>query len=477
MKNSSAVDLCAAFIVGWLVPEVVSSDILAAAPDRAVQLSRQYLESDDSGKKENLAKELSASDADWEQVVERLRTHQHEAVKPGYYPEEHFSDPALRKSRPDDLLYFMVPTSYRADKPSALVVFMHGGGKGSPRTSPARYMKPSDDKTPTSVPYIGGIFEDTGMIGVAPSAPWNPEDHGRWNMKQTDAYMVDVILECKRRFNIDPNRVILVGHSMGGFGTYQLAQRQPDRYAAIFASAGSWTLAQWPTVRGTTFAIVHGKMDAEHGVRARHTDFAFARYADQLLTEQGIPHFFLQHPGGHPMGFARPVIRDFLLAHPDLRRDPYFPHIALASPVGFRDERSFPLRHKRWLTLDKSRDGELEFDALKGSGKGSGEKEPIEDWNSWRLSHQKVKRKAAMIEAINQGGNLIEVTTTNVSRFTLWLHPEMIDFSKKVRVKVNGELLLEKRIVPSLTTALQSFERRQDWGLIYPAKITLNVRD
>lgn len=455
----------------------LTTSVFAIDLDQVVRLSQQYLASGDAVGKIALSKKIDAASGEWQQVIDRLSTAEHKEVKPGYYAEQHFSDPVLKQSRPDDLLYFMVPTSYRADKPSALVVFMHGGGKGSPRTSPARYMKPSDDETPTSVPYIGGIFEDAGMIGVAPSAPWNPEDHGRWNMRQTDAYMVDVILECKRRFNIDPNRVILVGHSMGGFGTYQLAQRQPDRYAAIFASAGSWTLAQWSTVRGTTFAIVHGKMDAEHGVRARHTDFAFARYADQLLTEQGIPHFFLQHPGGHPMGFARPVIRDFLLAHPDLRRDPYFPHIALASPVGFRDERSFPLRHKRWLTLDESTDGELEFDALKSRGKGSGEKEPIEDWNSWRLSHLKVKRKAAMIEAINQGGNLIDVTTTNVSSFTLWLHPKMVNFSKSVRVKVNGELVFDKEIQASLLTALESYERRQDWGMIYPVKITLNVRD
>lgn len=477
MKKFGFIHITAAIVLNGIMPGSWLNKLTAADLDQVVEISRQYLEGHDSEKKMALEKKIAASDADWQQVIDQLSSHHHDAVEPGYYSEEHFSDPVLSKTRPDDLLYFMVPTSYRPDMPSTLAVFMHGGGKGSPRNSPARYMKPSDDKTPTSVPYIGGIFEDTGMIGVAPSAPWNPNDHGRWNMQETDAYLVDVILECKRRFNIDPNRVILIGHSMGGFGTYHLAQRQPDRYAAIFASAGSWTLAQWPTVRGTTFCIVHGKMDAEYGVRARHTDFAFARYADQLLTEQGIPHFFLQHPGGHPMGFARPVIRDFLLAHPNLHRDPYFPHIALASPVGFRDERFFPLRHKRWLTLDKATDGELEFDALKENGKGHSEKDSLEDWNAWHLSHEKVTRKAAMIESINQGNNLIEVTTKNVSRFTLWLHPKMVDFSKKIQVKVNGRLLFERKIEPSLVTALQSFERRQDWGLIYPAKLTLNVRD
>ena len=78
-----------------------------------------------------------------------------------------------------------------------------------------------------------------------------------------------------------------------------------------------------------------------------------------------------------------------------------------------------------------------------------------------------------MIEAVNLGGNRLKVTTTNVSRFTLWLHPTMVDFGKPVQVTVNGEPRFDARVAPSLATALESFERRRDWGLVYPAKITL----
>ena len=40
----------------------------------------------------------------------------------------------VREKHPDDLLYLVVPSGYRPEEPTPLVVFMHGGGKGSPRS-------------------------------------------------------------------------------------------------------------------------------------------------------------------------------------------------------------------------------------------------------------------------------------------------------------------------------------------------------
>lgn len=326
---------CGVVSIAWL------SGIFAADPDQAVELSRQYLESVDPGKKAALAEKLAPLAADWQQVLDQLRTSRHEAVKPGYYREEHFSDPALRKRHPEDLLYLVVPSSYQPATATGLVVFMHGGGKGSARSAPDRYMAPADKDTPVGSTRLGEIFEATGMIGVGPSAPWNENNHSRWTMPESDEYLADVILECKRRYHIDPDRVFLMGHSMGGFGAYHQVQRQPDRFAAVIASAGSWTL---------------------------------------------------------------------------------------------------------------------------------------EEWNSWRLTRSKVEHRGAMVEAINKGDNLIEVTTSNVARFTVWLHPRMVDFCQAVRVTVNGEPRFEGKVEPSLGTALESFERRRDWGLVYPAKITLDLK-
>lgn len=60
------------------------------------------------------------------------------------------------------------------------------------------------------------------------------------NMGRLDALQVLHIV--KSKYNIDPNRVYLTGHSMGGHGTWVTGAEYPDQFAAIGASAGwiSW---------------------------------------------------------------------------------------------------------------------------------------------------------------------------------------------------------------------------------------------
>ena len=281
------------------------TDTKAADFDETVRTARQYLACSDQEQRAALSQKLAEFTGDWRDVVKALRPRPTQAVKPGYYREEHFTDPQLRQKHPDDLLYLVVPTGYQPDQPTGLVVFMHGGGKGSPRTAPDRYMTPADSTTPRSSTRLGDMFEALGMIGVGPSAPWNENDHSRWCLPEADDYIADVVQECATRFHIDLDRVFLLGHSMGGFGAYHQVQRQPDRFAAVIASAGSWSLAQWPVIRGTTFCIVHGAKDAELGVRDRHTDIAFARYAHELLSQRNIPHVYKEHPDGHSFGYGK----------------------------------------------------------------------------------------------------------------------------------------------------------------------------
>jgi poly(3-hydroxybutyrate) depolymerase len=455
---------------------LVAIEPLARADDldKAVRLAKQYLRSNDADQRQSLAGKLARYDDQWERIVIALQTQTYGDAKPGYYGAEHFTQSALLKKHPDDLLYIIVPQNYRSEQATGLIVFMHGGGKGSPRTSPARYMRPDN---PTEA-FIGDIFEQTGMIGVAPSAPWNPNDHSRWTLPETDDYIADVITECSVRFNIAPNRVFLWGHSMGGFGGFQQVQRQPDRFAAVIASAGSWTLAQWPVIRSTTFCIVHGTRDAERGVRDRHTDIEFAKQAHLLLTKQRIPHIYKEHDGAHPVADAKPSVLEFLQENPTLVRNPYPRQVAVASPVGFRMNKCFPKKHSYWLSLNETvEDSELEYDSLVVSTKGHSKNSSLADWNEWTLTHKKENRPGAMIEATNRGDNRFEVTTTGVSRFTLWLHPAMVDFNKPVELTVNKALQIEQSVTPNCATMLDSFARRHDWKLVYPAKMIVQVTD
>ena len=217
------------------------------------------------------------------------------------------------------------------------------------------------------------------------------------------------------------------------------------------------------------YAAVHRsrRHDARDGVRWHNTDIEYARWTDKILAQRKLDHVYMEHDGKHCVGFAREKIAEFFKSAGDLHRDPYYPHIALASPVGFKQSYCYPVEHNRWLTLNKAVDGQLDYDALLIHGAG--------DFFTWRLEHRVVERQGAAIEAVNHGDNTIDVTTRNVARFTVWLHPRMIDVAKPVTILVNGKQRFSGKVKPSLATALESYLRRNDWGLIYPMKAELTV--
>jgi poly(3-hydroxybutyrate) depolymerase len=430
----------------------------------AVKLSREYLASRDSAERRRLATTLDEYQGDIEPVIQELRAQTFQPIKSGYHPQEHFSVPELRKKHPRDLLYFMVPKDYSPDHPTGLIVFLHGGGRTTSRQAPRVFMNLPEENEPAHSYRLGDLFAATGMIAVGPSAPWNEDSPYRWCLRETDSYLADVIRECKSRFRIDPDRVFLMGHSMGGFGVYHHLQRQPDQFAAALVNSGSWSLGYWPVIRGTPLWIVQGVQDAREGVRWHYTDVAYGRWTDQLLSQEKLDYRYLEHHGKHAVSYGRPGIAQFLEAAPQMRRDPYFPHVVLASPLGFKKSYCFPVEHNRWLTLNGTVPGDIEYDELISSGN---------DFKSWRLEHRKSKRPGAAIEAINRGDNTILVTTQNVAKFTVWLHPRMIDEKKPVTIIVNGKTRFTERVKPSLATALESYERRGDWGLIYPIRIEL----
>jgi len=452
-----------------LLAATVCRPAAAVDPDRAsaVELARRWLEAEEPSRRAAITAKLAAHDGQWQAVVDGLDERPSAAVEPGYYPKEHFSHPQLRARRPEDLLYIHVPPGYRPRQAAGLIVFMHGGGRGSARTNPESYFAPVASGTIPGKSQIADLLLATGMIAVAPSAPWNDQSDARWCLPESDDYLADAILECKHRFNIDPDRVILMGQSMGGFGAVHQVQRQPDRFAAVIACAGAWALGYWPVIRGTPLFLVHGVRDAQEGVRRHDTDVQYARWAHTLLAAQGIEHVYEEHAGGHHMIDARPSLAKILPAAVALRRDPYCPQIALASPTGFTRGAARPVQHNRWLTLDEAVAGTIEYDELSGK--------PGERFDDWKLEHARRQRPGAAIEARLCGDNRIHATAQNVRRLTIWLHPRMVDFARPVTIEVNGRRRFHDRIRPSLTAALESYARRSDAGLVYPARVTLDV--
>jgi len=131
-----------------------------------------------------------------------------------------------------------VPASYDAGTPAPLIVLLHGyTSSGAGQDS-----------------YMGfsAIADSYGFLLVSPDGDkeaggdenrfWNASS-ACCNFYQSDvddsAYVLNIIKEVKADFNVDPNRVYLVGHSNGGFMSYRAAYDHSETIAAIASLAGA----------------------------------------------------------------------------------------------------------------------------------------------------------------------------------------------------------------------------------------------
>ncbi|HEX3596449.1 MAG TPA: alpha/beta hydrolase-fold protein, partial [Polyangiaceae bacterium] len=151
-----------------------------------------------------------------------------ERVESGGDPlREHGVLELARRSRIDDApdpLRLHVPASYGADptRKYPLVVLLHGY-TSTPERIMAAFLG-TDSLAPQ--PKVDGFV-------LAPSAHGDAFYRGPGELEVLDA--LDWAL---KTYPIDPERVSIAGHSMGGTGATQIAFRYPDRFSAIGALAG-----------------------------------------------------------------------------------------------------------------------------------------------------------------------------------------------------------------------------------------------
>jgi len=114
-----------------------------------------------------------------------------------------------------------MPEEFSNKEKYPLVIYLHGAG-GRGRDTDIIYNHPFFSKTE---PWL------KGAISVAPQCY---EDSWFSIFEQLQAFVKDVIAwDC-----VDKSRVYVVGASMGGYATWQLAMSRPELFAAIIPICG-----------------------------------------------------------------------------------------------------------------------------------------------------------------------------------------------------------------------------------------------
>jgi predicted peptidase len=97
---------------------------------------------------------------------------------------------------------------------------------------------------------------------VAPQLP----DGTTWHSPDAElSPYAELVLELLTRlagdYSIDPDRVYLVGQSLGGFGTWDLISKRPDVFAAAVPLCGGGSAARVAAARRVAIWAFHGALD------------------------------------------------------------------------------------------------------------------------------------------------------------------------------------------------------------------------
>ncbi len=190
----------------------------------------------------------------------------------------------------------MRPQDYDASRKYPLVLFLHGAGERG------------DDNVAQLVHGMADFAKDENRAKypcfvLAPQCPkgqkWSDadwsSDRSELPAKPSEAMQLtlDVIAALQKEFSIDDHRLYVTGLSMGGYGTWDLIARFPERFAAAVPVCGGGDEKQAKRLVRIPIWAFHGDQDmAVKPIRSRNMIAA--------IKEAGGEPKYTEYPGvGH----------------------------------------------------------------------------------------------------------------------------------------------------------------------------------
>jgi len=202
-----------------------------------------------------------------------------------------------------------VPSKYDASKKWPLIVGLHGLGR------PYDWLMGYDGMidfaerdgyvmvTPLGYDARAWYGSRGPNVQIAPAQNGRGGDAMPANVGELSEKDVMNVLDIARHdFNIDPDRVYLFGHSMGGAGTYHIASKYPDIWAglAVAAPAPSRTVGVQPDalekLKAIPILVLQG--DADQSVPVAQTREWVAR-----MRQLGVQHVYVEVKGADHTNF------------------------------------------------------------------------------------------------------------------------------------------------------------------------------
>ncbi len=176
-----------------------------------------------------------------------------------------------------------VPTQYDGSKATPLIVALHGMG---------------GDENSMFDGYHEVMKVEAQRVGFLVVCPKGRDTTSMYR-GTAEQDVMDVIAEVRRDYKVDPKRIYLMGHSMGGYGTWSTAIDHPELFAAIGPISGGGNAAGMEKIKSIPEYAVHGDDDRTVNVNQSRNMVAAGKKLNAPIT-------YVEVPGGSHGGVAEP---------------------------------------------------------------------------------------------------------------------------------------------------------------------------
>ena len=203
-----------------------------------------------------------------------------------------------------------VPTGYRANAPAPLVVALHGLGANEDSFFDGYGGVPMKLAEQHGFLMAGPLgYRVDGFYGATMGG--SPDAAARRRLEMSEKDVLEVVRLMRAHYNVDPARIYLIGHSMGAIGTWHLAAKYPEIWAAVGPFSGTGSAESVGRMMGIPQIVVHGDADPTVNVSGSRAMVA-------EMKRLGTEVVYIEVPGGNHTDVVvpnLPNVFEFLAAH------------------------------------------------------------------------------------------------------------------------------------------------------------------
>ena len=295
-------------------------------------------------------------------------------------------------------------------------ISMHGGGNAPTSLNDSQW---ENQKL---------LYQPEEGVYVCPRAPW--DDWDMWFKNPIDRMFEELIQTMMLYYDVNPDKVYIMGYSAGGDGVWRMAPRMADHWAAASMMAGHPGDVSLLGVRNLPFMLWCGGADAAYN---RNTEVA-KRGLELDSLQRDDPEGYIHETHilegkPHWMDLEDKAALPWMAKY---TRNPYPTTVVWCQGDNGRT-------HFYWLGVPES----------------------------------ETKKGNVLRASINN--NTVTITQCDYSEVTLYLNDQLVNLDKAIKVVYGKKTLFKGKLSRTAENLKQSLEERGDPSYCFPAILKVNI--